>query len=92
MTAPTRIIYGPRNVYALDPYVRDNAGRFAPRPPVTPAPIQLLEDTAEAQPAAVRVLYGGAMLVCDDTDGRNRWRVRTVREDDGSFRVIYLED
>lgn len=92
MTAPTRIVYGARNVYALDPYVRDTAGRFAPRPAVTPAPLQLVEDQADVDGGNVRVLHGGALLICDDVAARNVWRVRTIREEDGTFRVLYLED
>lgn len=89
MSAPTRIVYGPRNVYRLDPYVRDAGGRFAPAPPVTPPPVELLTDSPDAR---VEYLYGGAMIRCDDTAGRNHFTVRVIREDDGSHRVVYLPD
>lgn len=87
MSAPVRIVYGARNTYALDPYVRDTAGRFAPHPATPPPPIQDLE----AQ-GVVQVLANGAVRVGADTERPNYWKVRTVRNPDGTFRVVYLEE
>lgn len=88
MTAPTRIAYGPRNTYRLDPYVRDVAGRFAPAPEVTPPPVQLIVDSA----VTVESLHGGALVRCDDPAGANRWTVRVIRQHDGSHRVDCTPD
>jgi len=87
VSAPVRIAYGERNAYRLDPYVRDTSGRFAPKPATPPPPIQDLEASAH-----IRVLANGAVSIGRDTDARNYWKVRVVREDDGTHRVIYLED
>lgn len=86
MTAPARIVYAARNTYRLDPYVRDTAGRFAPKPATTPPPIAVLESSG-----TVRSEANGAVLI-GPGDDRNRWTVRCVRDEDGTFRVIYLED
>lgn len=100
MTAPARIAYAAPNVYRLDPYVRDERGRFAPAPAVTPAPIALLEATAvvvvedldDQRPADdsddVRVLYNGSTFV---SGAATSWRVRVVREAPGQYRVVYDE-
>lgn len=86
MSAPTRIVYTGPNAYALDPYVRDAGGRFATKPMETLAPIRVLESSGR-----VEVLANGAMTISHDT-GTNHWRVRCVREEDGSYRVVYLEE
>lgn len=86
MTAPTRIVYGERNTYRLDPYVRDVAGRFAPKPATEPAPLAVLIESG-----VVQYLHGGALIIEQNPDSRNRWTVRVVREDDGSHRVVYLQ-
>jgi hypothetical protein len=85
VTAPERIVYGRRNTYRLDPYVRDAVGRFAPKPTEPLPPLQVLEAAGD-----VRTLYDGRVFVAPD--GSTTWRVRTIRDDDGSFRVLYLED
>lgn len=90
MTAPTRIVHAGYRTYALDPYVRDTAGRFAPKPAETPAPVQLLEDTAAA--VECRDLTQGTMGAwTTGADPSCCWRVRVIREEDGSHRVVYLE-
>lgn len=102
MTAPTRVVYGPRNTYRLDPYVRDVGGRFAPKPATTPPPVEVIAAQGQVvvvdqvdevdEAATVRRLFGGAVSVCDDPAGRNRWRVRVIRLDDGTHRVDITPD
>lgn len=87
MSAPVRVIVADRSTYRLDPYVRDIAGRFAPKPKEDPPPLALLVDLG-----VVQYLHGGALIIEQDTTGRNHWRVRTIRDEDGTFRVLYLED
>lgn len=87
MTAPQRIVYAARNAYRLDPYVRDEGGRFAPKPATTLPPIATLEASGD-----VRVLANGAVRVGSDPDNRCYWAVRVVREEGGAYRVVYLED
>lgn len=87
MTAPTRIVYGPRNAYRLDPYVRDLAGRFAPKPAATPPPVA---DLVAAAVAVVDLTNGNMAAWTSGPDESCRWTVRVVREDDGSHRVVYL--
>lgn len=89
MTAPARIVYGPRNTYRLDPYVRDTAGRFAPKPATTPPPVEAIEATGRVvvEDDTVRWLYNDTVVVCDDPAGGNRWRVRVIIDTDGSARV-----
>ena len=84
MTAPTRVVLTDGNAYRLDPYVRDEGGRFALKPTVPLPPLQLLEESGQ-----VRVLANGAVTVSGDPDNRNYWRVRCVRESDGGYRVLY---
>jgi hypothetical protein len=72
----------------MDPYVRDEGGRFAPKPTEPLPPLRVLE----AQASSVQVLANGAVITSADTAGRNYWRVRCIREEDGSFRVLYLEE
>jgi hypothetical protein len=87
VTAPERLVVTGANAYVLDPYVRDVAGRFANHPTEPLAPLQVLEASGN-----VRVLANGAVRVSPDEAARNYWRVRTIREEDGTFRVLYLED
>jgi hypothetical protein len=86
VTAPTRIVYGPRNTYRLDPYVRDAGGRFAPAPTTPPPPV------ADLVAGAVRIdlTNGNGGAWSSGPDPACHWTVRVVREDDGSHRVIYL--
>lgn len=89
MTAPTRIVYGPRNVYRLDPYVRDLGGRFAPHPPATPPPVV---DLVAGAVTVVDLTNGNGGAWTSGPDPACCWTVRVVREDDGTHRVIYLQD
>lgn len=84
MTAPTRVVITERDAYTLDPYVRNSAGRFALKPTVPLPPLQLLEDSGQ-----VRVLANGAVTISPDHEARNYWRVRCIRDEDGSYRVLY---
>lgn len=86
MTAPARLVHTDRADYLLDPYVRDEGGRFATKPLAPPAPIRVLEESG-----TVQVLANGAMLVSSDPDRPNYWRVRCIKEGDGAYRVVYLE-
>jgi hypothetical protein len=88
VTAPTRIVYAARNAYRLDPYVRDAAGKFAPHPAEPLAPLELLEASADR----IDLSGGnGVAWTCGPETGCH-YRVRTIREEDGSFRIIYLEE
>jgi hypothetical protein len=87
VTAPHRLIRTPADTYVVDPYVRDAGGRFAEHPTEPLPPLRVLEAAG-----AVQVIANGAVRVCADDAGGNYWRVRTIRDDDGTFRVLYLED
>lgn len=90
MTAPTRVIQAGARTYAVDPYVRDPAGRFAEHPTQPLAPLQLLEDVADTV-AVVDLSNGNGAAWTTGPDASCHFRVRTIREEDGTFRVIYLE-
>lgn len=88
MTAPTRIVYAARNTYALDPYVRDAAGRFAPRPASPPPPIQLIEDQDRAAaPHLIDLSNGNRAAFTTGPDAGAYWKVRIIRDPDGTCRV-----
>lgn len=88
MTTPTRVLHTGPDAYVMDPYVRDGVGRFAPKPTVPLPPLEVLERQAES----VQVLANGSTIVSRDTAAGNYWKVRCVREEDGTYRVIYLNE
>lgn len=88
MSQPTRVIQTARDVYAVDPYVRDEGGRFATKPLAPPPPLRLLEDQAQR----IDLTQGNMAAWTTGPDSSCCWRVRVVRESDGGYRVLYLED
>lgn len=91
MSAPHRVIEAGRQVYAVDPYVRDGRGRFADHPTAPLPPLQLLEASADR----VRVIdlsNGNGAAWTTGGDPACTFRVRVIREEGGAFQVLYLED
>jgi hypothetical protein len=87
VTAPERIATTASGTYVLDPYVRDRLGRFADHPTQPLPPLADLEAVA-----TVRDLTqgnGGAWTT--GADPSCTWRVRTIRDEDGRFQVLYLD-
>lgn len=68
---------GPLPIFERPQQPRDAAGRFAELPP-PPAP-------------PVRREANGAVLIADNPDVPNRWRVRVDRAPSGRIRITYLE-
>lgn len=58
--------------YRIDPFYRDERGRFVPGPAEAPDPVRLLLDNG-----ATRKRVAGPHLLA-----------RSIREDDGGFRVV----
>jgi hypothetical protein len=72
--------YAQPNTFRLDPYFRDEAGKFVRKPEIMPAPV-----------AAVIDVSGGnkAVFISADPLCPNYWRVRCVKTDNGTWRVVY---
>ena len=68
--------YTQPNRFKLDPYFRDEIGRFVSKPDVMPR-------------AAVIALANDTVFISSDPDNPNYWRVRCVKTDNGKWRVIY---
>lgn len=88
MTAPERIAVTASGTYVLDPYVRDQRGRFADHPTQPLPPLADLEAVAVCRD----VSGGNGVAWTTGSDPATTWRVRTIREEDGRFRVLYLDD
>lgn len=84
----TRVVHANRRLYALDPYVRDERGRFADQPTQPLPPLQLLEEAADR----IDLTNGNGAAFTSGPDPSCVFRVRTMREQGGSFRVVYIED
>lgn len=91
MSAPTRVVHTGRKAYAVDPYVRDEGGRFANHPTAPLPPLQLLEDAAD-RVQVIDLSNGNGAAFTTGGDPSCTFRVRVIREEGGAYRVVYLED
>ena len=89
MTAPTRVVQADGRAYAVDPYVRDERGRFADHPTAPLPPLQLLEAAADVV-ELVDLSNGNGAAWSTGRDATSYCRVRVIREG-GAYRVIYLD-
>lgn len=90
MSAPTRVVHAGRRAYAMDPYVRDERGRFADHPTLPLPPLQLLEDAAD-RVVVIDLTNGNGAAFTTGPDPACSFRVRVIREEGGAYRVLYIE-
>lgn len=89
MSAPTRVVHADGGAYAIDPYVRDQRGRFADHPTAPLPPLQLLEAAAD-RVEVIDLTQGNGGAWTTGPDPACYCRVRVVREG-AAYRVIYLD-